>query len=687
MARKISEVFVEVRANLSKLKAGMKQAISIASSGAGVVGKILGGLASLISGALSAAFAVVKTVVKSIISLFKSMFKWAKRGALALAAFVGISVAVGAKFGQSMARVKALTNASEKDFQSMRQEALRLGKATEFSASQAADAMGIFAMAGFKTKDIITAVTPTLDFAAAAGLGLAEAADIAARVMGGMQLKASELQHAMDVLTGAFTSANMSATDVGEAMKFVGAVGKTIGKDLEEVVGSITALAQAGLRGSMAGTGLRKVLMGLASSKTQKQLRQLGVEVIGANGTMRSMAEIIGDINRATIKMSETAIADLGLQMFGARGGVAFLALLGQGEQAIQGYTDHLRSVAGITERVASIQRDTLATSFKIVLSALEDLSIAVSDVFEPFVREGNKGLTKFFNTVASMVRDNTGVLQGWITSIRTWLTSDLPEYMIFAVGVAAQLFDRFKVVFTKIGEVIQQGTDKMSDFFEVGKLQGNPIQQVISGTAVALTKLTQILVRVGRAIKAIAQGTLELAKARYSRSAHIKAGIKFGIARENLTQERTRKEDEAVDDVIDFMNETWEAAGKEGGGDPGQRGREIVLPVFNAIAEPFKKAAALGEARKWMKDFGGLLSGPGKAIVAGGKAMLGMGGGGKGREGLQGFAAVLAAAQSASISTVIGQANVGVKEQTMLLRRIANSGDKTVTALEGLAE
>jgi len=407
--RKVAEVFVEVRANLSKLKSGMKSAMSIASGGASVIGKVLGGLANLIKNVLTAAFkvvgAVIKTIFNLVTSLFSSIIKWAKRGVLALSAFVALSVVVGAKFGQSMARVKALTGASTKEFKALRGEARRLGRATEFSANQAADAMSIFAMAGFKTNDIITSMTPTLDFAAASGLDLASAADIAARVMGGMQLEAKDLEHTMDVLTKAFTSANMDATDLGEAMKFVGAVGKTVGKDVEELVGALTALAAAGNRGSMAGTGLRKVLMGLATSKVQKRLEGLGVSVTDTAGAMKPISKIVGDIGRATKQMSDMEIADLGVAMFGARGGVAFLQLIGQGEAAIEKYTKQLANVDGFTKDIAATQRDTLATAFKIVQSAIADVMISVTDILEPALLKATESQVRCGTRSAKFLR------------------------------------------------------------------------------------------------------------------------------------------------------------------------------------------------------------------------------------------------------------------------------------------
>jgi len=498
--RKVAEVFVEVRANLSKLKSGMKSAMSIASGGASVIGKVLGGLASLIKNVLTAAFkvvgAVIKTIFKLVTTLFSSIIKWAKRGVLALSAFVALSVVVGAKFGQSMSRVKALTGATTQEFQALREEAKRLGKATEFSANQAADAMSIFAMAGFKTKDVITAMAPTLDFAAASGLDLASAADIAARVMGGMQLKAEDLEHTMDVLTKAFTSANMDATDLGEAMKFVGAVGRTVGKDVEEIVGSLTALAAAGNRGSMAGTGLRKVLMGLATSKVQKKMEKLGVSVVDASGSMKPMSKLIGDLVKATKHLSEMEIADLGVQMFGARGGVAFLQLIGQGEEAIKKYTEQLANVDGFTRKIAATQRDTLATSFKIVQSAIADVMITITDILEPALRSAADRQVKLWNKIGGVLEKNKDRIQNFIKDAITWIKTKLPQAIDTAIGALAELWESMSQTFNNIKSLVVDTTSEagaaLLDFVRFDETTGSTFERVLSAIVIAIVRIGQ---------------------------------------------------------------------------------------------------------------------------------------------------------------------------------------------------
>lgn len=705
--RKVAEVFVEVRANLSKLKSGMKSAMSIASGGASVIGKVLGGLANLIKNVLSAAFkvvgAVIKTVFKLVTSLFSSIIKWAKRGVLALSAFVALSVVVGAKFGQSMSRVKALTNASTKEFKALREEAKRLGKATEFSANQAADAMSIFAMAGFKTKDVITAMAPTLDFAAASGLDLASAADIAARVMGGMQLQASDLEHTMDVLTKAFTSANMDATDLGEAMKFVGAVGKTVGKDVEEIVGSLTALAAAGNRGSMAGTGLRKVLMGLATSKVQKNLAGLGVSVTDTAGAMKPISKLIGDIGRATKQMSDMEIADLGVQMFGARGGVAFLQLVGQGEAAIEKYTSQLANVDGFTRKIAATQRDTLATSFKIVQSAIADVMITITDILMPTLRAGADTQVTMWNKIGEALETNKTQIQGFIQNTITWVKTNLPRAIHIAIGAVSQLWDEFSQTFNNIKELILDVTEgagsAFTDFLRYDETTGSGIERALTSIVIGLVRvgqeirnvfedmrngLTNLVVKpsgfITESVGAIGQGMMKGLTdifgggggfGLFDKMRVAGAITKGGVGVDKQGREAANKKE--IDDILAAMNARFKE--RETVKDAEETGKKIADAAVAKIKE-----FAFGKPRAEMSRVGkGFFQGQldlfgFKKIVHDTtaeaekrrKAELGEGRKISLPERIAGF--------TASIQTVIGSATVGVSEQLVWARDAAQS-------------
>ena len=173
---------------------------------------------------------------------------------------LAVSSTVYAGFEQKMARVKALTGATGKDFDRLSTKAKQLGESTVFSASQAAEAMSSFALAGYDVEKILRAIGPTLDLAAAGQLDVAQAADIAVKIMSGMGLEVEQLGQTLDVLTKAMTTANTDLPMLGDAMKYVGPIAKNAGLALEEIVAAVQLLSNAGIQGEMAGTTLRGML-------------------------------------------------------------------------------------------------------------------------------------------------------------------------------------------------------------------------------------------------------------------------------------------------------------------------------------------------------------------------------------------------------------------------------------------
>jgi TP901 family phage tail tape measure protein len=179
------------------------------------------------------------------------------------AAPLAASTKTFAGFEQEMARVRALTGANATQFERLNAQAKRLGATTVFSASQAAEAMSYFALAGYSVDQILAASGPTLDLAAAGQLEMAQAADISAKIMAGMGVSANDLGRAIDVLTKGMTTANTDLVQLGDAMKYVGPVAKQAGYSLEETVAAVQLLSNAGIQADMAGTTLRGAILSL----------------------------------------------------------------------------------------------------------------------------------------------------------------------------------------------------------------------------------------------------------------------------------------------------------------------------------------------------------------------------------------------------------------------------------------
>lgn len=378
---------------------------------------------------------------------------------------LALSSKVFAGFEQQMARVRALTGASGKDFARLSDEAKRLGETTVFSAAQAAEAMSFFALAGFDVDQILKSIGPTLNLAAAGQLEIANAADIAAKIMAGMGIEADRLGYAVDVLTKAMTTANTDLLQLGDAMKFIGPIAKSAGLAFEEITAAVQLLSNAGIQGEMAGTTLRGALLSLTSPSAEAaaELANLGVQVQDAQGNVRPLADLIEQLERALKGIGTGARLESLGKIFQARQAGGIAELIDQGAQKLREYTAALQQAGGTSERIAKIQLNTLTGTVTILKSALEGLAIAIGDSIVDPVRIATHVITKAVGAASSWVKANkllvvglaagavaVGLLGGGLIAVGL-----AAKAAAFVVGGLATALSAVKIVAVGVGAAI----------------------------------------------------------------------------------------------------------------------------------------------------------------------------------------------------------------------------------------
>ena len=228
-------------------------------------------------------------------------FQAAAVGAAALGTGLTKAVRTAADFQSGMLKVKAISGANAEQFKQLTAKAKELGRTTQFSAREASDAMGFLAMAGYDTNQILSATPQMMSLAAAGGLELGAAADIASNILGGMKLEIDDTSMVVDVLAKAASSGNTNIEMMGEAFKYVAPVAAAAGSSIQDMGGAMALLGNSGIQASNAGTGLRSVLLNLSGTNdiANKAMERLGVTNKDATGNMRPMADILADINKA----------------------------------------------------------------------------------------------------------------------------------------------------------------------------------------------------------------------------------------------------------------------------------------------------------------------------------------------------------------------------------------------------
>jgi len=298
-------------------------------------------------------------------------------GAVAAGGLGFATLKASGDFEKAMNQVRAVTNASGKDFTDLRDQAKELGATTKFSATQAAEGMGFLAMAGFQTKDIMDAMPGVLSLASAGNMDLGRSADIASNILTGYGFKAKETARVVDVMAKTFTSTNTDLEQLGEAFKYAGPVAKSAGLDFEETSAALGLMGNAGIQASMAGTALRGTVTRLLAptKKIQTTLDDLGVTVTDSTGKLLPLNEIVKQLEK-----SGATTGDM-MTIFGQRAGPAMLALVDQGSGALVDLTKKLEGAGGTADRIAKIQMEGLQGQLVSLKSAWEGLMIEIGDL------------------------------------------------------------------------------------------------------------------------------------------------------------------------------------------------------------------------------------------------------------------------------------------------------------------
>jgi len=339
-----------------------------------------------------------------------------------LAIMGGMVIKTAADYSQSMAKVNAVTGATAEQFALMNEQAKELGRTTQFTASQVAEAMAFMGMAGMDTNKIMAALPDTLNLAAAGGLEMGQAADIITNIMAGFGMETEELTGAVDVLAKAFTSSNVDLGMLGESMKYAGPIANSFGLSFEETTAIMGSFGNAGIQGSMAGTALRQSIIQLNA-----KAEEFGLTMYDTSGKMLPMADILEQLEQKGVSAGEM------VELFGARAGPAMAALLGTGSEALRDFTTELEAAGGTAEDIAKTQMEGLHGLLITLKSAFEGLQLAIADQLVPILTPLIEKITVAFRWLSQL----PGPIQNIIVVVSMLAAATGP--LLIAIGLMSQ--------------------------------------------------------------------------------------------------------------------------------------------------------------------------------------------------------------------------------------------------------
>lgn len=438
----VLDLVAKISLDTTQYTAGLNSASAQATSFGGVVKKGLGTIGSLATKALGVASSAVVV-------------------------FGGASIRTGKQFDVAMSQVAATMGKTSAEMErevgsvdlawgtfsgNLRDYAQEMGANTQFSAVQAAEALNYMALAGYNTQESMETLPKVMNLAAAGSMDLARASDMVTDAESAFGMESERTGLMVDEMAKAASTGNTSVEQLGEAFLRVGGLAKELNggfvtladgtkkpiDGITEMSIAMTAMANAGIKGSEAGTHMRNMIMKLSNPTKAgtERMAALGIKVFDAEGKMRSLHDIMGELNGSLEKLTQEekiqAIADL----FNARDLASVEAILAAAEQdwdeigreivkaqeAGVLYNGQLYSmedaqakfgdaiydteqgfkVLGAAEFMAMQQLDNLEGDMTYFKSALEGAQIAISDKITPalrdFVKEGTSGISEFTN-------------------------------------------------------------------------------------------------------------------------------------------------------------------------------------------------------------------------------------------------------------------------------------------------
>lgn len=302
----------------------------------------------------------------------------------AMVAIGGYAIKVGSDFESAMSNVAAISGATGDDLQMLKDTAQEMGATTQFSATEAANALSYMALAGWDANQSASALPGVLNLAAASGMELASASDMVTDYMSAFGMSCEQSGYFADMLAYAQSNANTTAELLGESYKNCAANMAAAGQDVETTTSLLAMMANQGLKGSEAGTALAAVMRDLTAKMSDGAIKigDTSVAVQDANGNYRDLTDILQDVESATNGMGDAEKAAALSSTFTADSIKGLNLILNAGVSNAADFENQLRNSGGTAENMANVMNDNLAGAMKSLQSRAETFGNAIYESF-----------------------------------------------------------------------------------------------------------------------------------------------------------------------------------------------------------------------------------------------------------------------------------------------------------------
>lgn len=337
------------------------------------------------------------------------------------------AVGVGSDFESGMTLVAATMGitteeiaAGSEEFDKLQKAAKEAGATTQFSATQAAEALNYMALAGYDADKSIETLLTVLNLAAAGGMDLATASDMVTDSMSALGDAAGTTEGFVDKMAKTSQKSNTNVQQLGEAILTVGGTAKNLAGGVVEMNTVLGIFADNGVKGAEGGTALRNVILSLTAptDKAKKQMEALGLQVFDANENMRPLNETFNDLNGILGTMTQGEQTEVLNSIFNKVDLKSVNALLANSGERFDELSGYISDCDGAAADMAATMNDNLQGKVTILKSGLEGLGIAAYEKFKTPLTNAVENITEVIGQLQTDLTD--GSLSGALEKIAT---------------------------------------------------------------------------------------------------------------------------------------------------------------------------------------------------------------------------------------------------------------------------
>lgn len=317
------------------------------------------------------------------------------------------TIDVGKSFEAGMSEVQAISGASGKDLEKLSAKAKQMGATTKFSATESATALKYMAMAGWKTNQMVSGLSGVMNLAAASGEDLGTVSDIVTDSMTAFGLKAKDSGHFADVLAKASSSSNTNVAMMGETFKYVAPLAGSMKYSIEDTATAIGLMANAGIKGSQAGTELRSILTRLVKPPTDAAaaLSALGISTTKADGSMKPMRQTMAELREKFSGLTDSQKSQYAAAIAGQEAMSGLLAIVNASDSDFNKLQKAIDNSSGAAKKQADVMNNNLQGALYDLGSAAEAVGIGIyEDIKTPLTKAVGVG-TKQLRILSSKLK------------------------------------------------------------------------------------------------------------------------------------------------------------------------------------------------------------------------------------------------------------------------------------------